>query len=235
MEQVPLLLQPDPFNDIRGLYRRFNASIAGLDCGRECASFNPGGKPFCCDICHAVPAVYTEEWNYLKKNTDLWHWWRGDECAVSGESARMQDEIPEGMVLLACQGPARCQRSFRALSCRQFPFFPYVSNDYRFMGLVYEWEFEEQCWVISNLHRVAKSYREEFVAVHDALFARRQDIFDNYACHSERMRARFTRECRRIPLLHRNGRNYLVSPKSEHLSRLDSSQFPHFGPYRMVK
>jgi hypothetical protein len=235
MEQIPFLIRPNPFNDIRGLYERFNASIARWDCGRKCASFNPGGKPFCCDICHAVPAVYNEEWSYQKNNTDLWHSWRGDECADPDESARVQDEIPEGMVLLACKGPARCQRTYRALSCRQFPFFPYVSSDYRFMGLTYEWEFEEQCWVISNLHRVSGSYRKEFVAVHDALFAHRQDIFDNYAYHSERMRTRFTGERRRIPLLHRNGMDYLISPKSERLLRMDPNHFPRFGPYRVEK
>ena len=46
------------------------------------------------------------------------------------------------MLLLACQGPAHCQRPFRALSCRQFPFFPYITADDRFIGLAYEWEFE---------------------------------------------------------------------------------------------
>jgi hypothetical protein len=235
MERLSFQIQPDPLKDISQLYGRFNTSIAGLDCGRKCAPFNPAGKPFCCDICHAVPAVYNEEWNYLKKNTSLWHSWRGDECVDSGESARMQDEVPEGMVLLACKGSSHCQRNYRALSCRQFPFFPYVSNDYRFMGLAYEWEFEERCWVISNLHRVAKSFRAQFIAVHDALFANRQDIFDNYAYHSERMRMRFMEDRRRIPLLHRNGKDYLVSPKSGRLLRMDSSQFPRFGPYRIEK
>lgn len=235
MGQIPFLIQPDPLKGISTLYRRFNTSLAVLDCGRKCASFNPSGKPFCCDLCHAVPAVYLEEWGYLKNHTDLWHSWREDECVDSDESTHLQDEIPGGMVLLACKGPACCQRGFRALSCRQFPFFPYVSTDYRFMGLAYEWEFEERCWVISNLHRVVKSYREEFVAVHDALFAQRQEIFDNYACHSERLRMRFVGERRRIPLLHRNGKDYLVSPKSERLSRMNPGQYPQFGPYRVWK
>jgi len=82
---------------------------------------------------------------------------------------------------------------------------------------------------------VAKSYREEFVAVHDALFAQRQDIFDNYAYHSERMRMRFMGARRRILLLHRSGKDYLVSPKSERLSRMNPSQSPQFGPYQVEK
>lgn len=227
-----LLNQKDPFADIRRLYDQFDASIAGLDCGRKCASFNPAGKPFCCDICHAVPAVYHEEWEYLKINTDLWQLWRGDECAGSGGPQQLQDETPDGMVLLACKGPDHCQRGFRALSCRQFPFFPYVTSDYRFVGLACEWEFEDRCWVISNLHRVSKSYRVRFVAIHDALFAQRQDIFDNYARHSERMRTSFMKERRRIPLLHRNGKEYLISPASERLTGAAARRFPRFGPYR---
>ena len=233
MGKTPHLIQQDPFKDIRKLYDRFNASITGLDCGGKCALFNPSGKPFCCDICHAVPAVYDEEWDYLKVSTDLWHLWRGDECAESEESAHLQDDTPEGMVLLACKGPASCQRRFRALSCRQFPFFPYVTEDYRFIGLSIEWEFEDRCWVISNLNRVSTSYREGFIDLHDGLFAQRQDIFDSYAYHSERMRARYVEKRRRIPLLHRNGNDYLVSPRSERLTRVSSDQFPRFGPYRI--
>jgi hypothetical protein len=66
--------------DIRSLYDGLNSPIAGLDCGRKWAPHNPSGKPFCCDSCHEVPAVYESEWKYLQPNTDLWHKWRGDEC-----------------------------------------------------------------------------------------------------------------------------------------------------------
>src|SRR5512139_3717464 len=66
--------------DIRQLYDYFDAPMVPLDCGTKCAVHNPSGKPFCCDICHAVPATYRQEWDYLQQNTDLWHAWRGDEC-----------------------------------------------------------------------------------------------------------------------------------------------------------
>jgi hypothetical protein len=49
------------------------------------------------------------------------------------------------------------------------------------------------------------------------------------------MRLRFMEERRRIPLLHRNGKDYLVSPKSGRVSRMDPGQFPKFGPYRVEK
>ena len=223
-----------PLSNVRTLYDGFDAPLCGLDCGQKCAPNNPSGKPFCCDICHAVPAAYQQEWQYLQPNTDLWHAWRGDECPDAGADEReeLQAGTPENMLLLACQGPAACQRPFRALSCRQFPFFPYVSSDYRFLGLAYDWEFEQTCWVISNLAQVTDAYRQQFVDTHDRLFAFSQEAFESYLIHSERMRARFLGQRRRIPLLHRNGGWYLLSPGSERLRRASAASLPKFGPYR---
>jgi hypothetical protein len=219
--------------DIQSIYNGFNSSIAELDCGRKCAPHNPSGKPFCCDICQAVPAAYKSEWNYLEPNTNLWHKWRGEECeaATSEEISHLKADTPANMVLLACLGPSRCQRDFRALSCRQFPFFPYVTSDYRFIGLAYEWQFEQKCWVISNLAKVTQKYRAEFIRTYDGLFALFQEEFEQYAYHSEILRSHFAQQKKRFPLLHRNGEYYLVSPKSERLERVDASRLPRFGVY----
>ena len=46
------------------------------------------------------------------------------------------------------------------------------------------------------------------------------------------MRVAFTARHRRIPLLHRNGQDYLLSPGSERLTRVNAVQFKRFGPYR---
>lgn len=221
-----------PLANIRALYDGFETPVTATDCGQQCAPHNPGGKAFCCDICHAVPAVYRQEWDYLRPNTDLWQLWRGDECSQGPNVQLLQAEAPEEMVLLACLGPQSCQRPFRAISCRQFPFFPYVTSDYRFVGLAYEWEFEPVCWVISNLGHVTDEYRQKFVALHDQLFALEQEIFENYAYHSEQMRAHFVGQRRRIPLLHRKGGFYLVSPASERMARVSPANLPKFGFYQ---
>lgn len=222
-----------PRLDIRALYGRFNAPVTEFDCGQKCAPHNPSGKPFCCDICHAVPAAYKQEWDYLRRSTDLWKPWQGNECpADSTDPDELRAETPRHMLLLACKGPADCQRDFRALSCRQFPFFPYVTSDYRFIGLAYEWVFEPVCWVISNLGAVTDTFRHEFVRVYDDLFARWQAEFDSYAALSEQMREHFSAQKRRIPILHRNGGYYLLSPSSERLRRVSVDHFSRFGPYR---
>jgi len=233
MQKISLSLQA-PLADIRKLYDGFDAPVTAFDCGQKCAPHNPSGKPFCCDICHAVPAAYQQEWAYLQPHTDLWHAWRGDECETTAknEHEALVSETPEGMLLLACLGPAACQRPFRALSCRQFPFFPYVSSDYRFIGLAYDWEFEQTCWVISNLGQVSEAYRQQFVETHDRLFAFSQEAFDSYQVYSERMREHFRGTHRRIPLLHRNGGYYLLSPGNERLQRVSGKHLPRFAVYR---
>jgi len=223
-----------PSIDVRRLYDRFNASVTALDCGLKCAPHNPSGKPFCCDICHAVPVAYRQEWDFLRTRTDLWHAWRGDECAAEpSDPAQLQAETPDHLLLLACKGPAHCQRQYRATSCRQFPFFPYITADDRFVGLAYDWDFETRCWVISNLAQVTETFRREFFATYDEIFAQWEEEFDSYAALSEMMREHFTVKKRRIPILHRSGGAYLLSPVSERMRRVDPERLPRFGPYRM--
>lgn len=219
--------------DIRFIYNQFDTPVAVLDCGTKCAPFNINGKPFCCDICHAVPAVHYQEWAYLRQYTDMWHLWRGDECVEAPEDpSRLQAETPEHMLLLACKGPDHCQRSYRSLSCRQFPFFPYVASDLRFLGLAYEWSFESVCWVISHLAQVSVDYRDEFVRVYDYLFERWPVELKSYAFYSDEMREHFDAQKRCILLLHRRGGYYLIDPASERLSRLSPEHLPRFGFYR---
>jgi len=222
-----------PNLDIRSLYDAFDAPVTAFDCGEKCRPFNPNGKPFCCDICHAVPVGYKEEWEYVKTRTQLWHPWRGDECPSDPtDPAELQEQTPEHLMLLACRGQEHCERHFRSTSCRQFPFFPYVTEDYRFIGLAYEWEFEKVCWVISHLDCVTEAYRSEFVKFYDDIFCIWPDEFESYAALSEDMRAAFGKLRRRITILHRNGGVYLLSPGSERLSRTDFSHLKQFGVYR---
>lgn len=222
-----------PKVNFQKLYQSFHAPISNLDCGQKCAPFNPNGIPFCCDICHAIPAAYESEWAYLKKSTDLWHVWKKEDCQSSLDSTEMNvDDLPGNMLLLTCKGVQHCQRNYRAISCRQFPFFPYVSEDFRFLGLAYEWEFESQCWVISHLEKVSDAYRQEFVQTFDEIFNLWPEEMESYAIKSEEMRAVFKQKRKRIPILHRNGKNYLLSPRDERVRIAVVTEYRKFNPYR---
>ncbi len=225
-------MSPIPTLNFQAFYAAFDEPVTAVDCGEKCAPHNPSQKPFCCDICWAVPSIYTQEWAYLQPRTDLWHIWRGDECAQQPEDpAALQADTPDSMLLMACRGPAHCERQFRSLSCRQFPFFPYITADYGFLGLAYNWEFEAQCWVINHLEQVSEKFRENFVQVYDDFFSRWPHELDHYAARSEQMRADFITQNRSIPLLHREGGFYLLRPLNERLRPVDAQRLPKYGPY----
>jgi hypothetical protein len=222
-----------PQIDILQLYQNFDTPVVPFDCGEKCAPHNPNGKPFCCDICYAVPSAYHQEWRYLQLNTDLWHPWRGDECVSHPEDpANLEEETPSSMILLACLGPDHCQREYRMIACRQFPFFPYITDEYAFIGLTYNWELEDSCWVISNLSQVTEEYRQEFVSRYDELFSLWVDEMESYALRSERMRNHFLTQKRSIPILHRDGGIYLLRPINERLRRVEPDRLPKYGVYR---
>ncbi|HNX46329.1 MAG TPA: hypothetical protein PKK90_06410 [Anaerolineaceae bacterium] len=222
-----------PFPDFRQVYDHFDQPITALDCGSLCAPYNPHGIPFCCDICVAVPATYHTEWDYLKTRTNLWHSYRGDECP--GELTNpgtLEQETPSHMCLLACLGPQACERPYRSISCRQFPFFPYITVDDCFIGLAYNWDFEHACWVLSHLDQVSQVFRQEFIQTYDALLFDIPQDYDSYYDLSEEMRDAFSKMGRKIPILHRDGNDYLLDPETDALTQVDARDLPRFGPYR---
>jgi hypothetical protein len=213
------------------LHANFRSPIAEFDCGKKCAPYNENGVPFCCDTNHAVPTAYSEEWDYLQVSTDLWHAWEPED---SQEKERLRSETPDGQILVACLGHDLCQRGFRTLSCRSFPFFPYILEGGEFAGLSYYWEFEDRCWVISNLQVVHPKYRQEFILAYESIFERIPEERENYLYHSQEMRQSFAKRRRAIPLLHKNGESYKVSPSSGKMRRTSLEKMPKFGPYKIA-
>jgi len=213
------------------LYARFEAPIAALNCGDKCSPYNENGVPFCCDIHHAVPTAYKAEWDYLKRNTDLWHLWQSSD---PGETAKLQNEAPKRQVLIACLGYEQCQRGFRSITCRAFPFFPYIDREGQFIGLSYYWEYEDRCWVISNLRIVSPDYRAEFIAAYDSIFENMPEEYENFRYHSIIMRRFFGRRHRAIPVLHRNGSVYKITPRNGRRRKVAVDKLPKFGPYKIA-
>ena len=87
--------------------------------------------------------------------------------------------------------------------------------------------------MISHLGEVTETYRREFIRSYDELFALWQEEFESYAARSEEMRAVFAARRRRIPILHRSGGWYLLSPGSERLARVSPEHLQRFGLYQV--
>jgi len=218
-------------DDYINIYEGFSAPIHSLDCGNKCAPYNDFGIPFCCDTSHAVPTAYKNEWQYLKANTDLWHLWKSESV---DDQNNLEKKTPDNQVLIECLGSQHCQRDFRSITCRAFPFFPYLTSTGELIGLSYYWEYEERCWVISHLDQVTEEYRTQFIKTYDTIFAGNDQELENFRYHAQMMRKKFTEKRRAIPLLHRNGQAYKISPGNERLRRVDITSFSKFGPYAIA-
>ena len=214
--------------DFAALYSRFLSPVSILDCGNRCAPHNERGVPFCCDTRHAIPTAYLAEWDYLRANTDLWCLWVGHN---QEETMRLSSQAPADQVLIACRGHKFCQRKFRSITCRAFPFFPYIDQQGQFIGLAFYWEYEDRCWVISNLQVVSAEYVREFVSAYERIFEQMPEEKENFRYHSSSMRRVFDRQHRIIPLLHRDGYAGEVIPHHGVLNRVPVKSLPKFGPY----
>lgn len=227
---VCLLAVPSPA-DFAALYARFHAPIAVFDCGAKCAPYNERGVPFCCDVRHALPTAYDAEWDYLQANTDLWRPFEGS----GKQTEKLLAGVPDQQSAIVCLGHTRCQRNYRAIACRSFPFFPYVTLEGEFIGMAYYWEYEDRCWVISHLETVTDEYRREFTAAYDTLFEWYPEEREAFRQHAIRVRRVFGRGRRVIPLLHRDGGTYKISPKTARMRRVKPEDLPAYGPYRIAE
>ena len=215
--------------EIPTLYAGFDVPIAEFDCGKKCAPYN-GGVPYCCDTCHAVPAAYPAEWGYLQANTTLWHSW---EPVESNGKDQLQREAGD-LILIECLGHQHCQRDFRSFVCRAFPFFPYMDSRGEFLGLSYYWDYQDRCWVISNLQIVRHEYRTQFIQTYKRLFTLLPEEREAFQYHSAEMRRVFQARRRTIPLLHGDGHTYKISPTTEKMHRVAPESFPKYGPYKLA-
>jgi hypothetical protein len=217
-------------DDFARIYDRFQAPIARFDCGRKCAPLN-GGEPVCCSTQNAVPLVLKTEWQLLKSRTRMWHLFE----PFDGPTRRMVANLHSTCTAIECKGARHCERENRALACRSFPFFPYITRERAFIGLAYYWDFEDSCWVISNLAVVDRAFVREFVAAHEVLFAADPDEYETFRNHAASMRRVFSRKNRFIPLIGRDGGFFKVLPRGGRVVPADPDDFPKHGPYRSAR
>ena len=221
-----------PNKDIfRELYSGFTNPICETDCGLKCGPHNDYGVPICCDINQVIPAAFDLEWSFLEEQTDLWVPW-----SSSGSlDLDMMEELQEGQVLLACKGYQACQRDFRTLTCRAFPFFPYLDSKDAFCGMAYFPEFCDDCWIISNLDVVSQSYKKAFQQTFQKLFEIFPDYHQYLADFCRYMRERAAEESEKIVLLGFSGEVNLIDPRTEEKIQVEYKELSAFGPFEITR
>jgi len=209
------------------LYRNFEAPISKFDCGRFCSPLNKG-SPVCCSVEHAIPVVQKAEWHLLRERTDLWSKFKPFDKA----SKDIVDELADDCAAIECKGARFCERENRTLACRSFPFFPYIDRNDALIGVSYYWDFEDRCWVISNLQKVDRAFIDEFIAAYEMLFDKDPEEFDSYRDQSISMRRVFSRWRRPIPIIGRDGGYLKELPRGRGLVPAKASEFRRLGPFK---
>ncbi len=213
------------------LYQKFSRPISDIDCGEKCGPFNEYGVPVCCDINLIIPSAYQAEWDYLKDKTDLWQPW-----SSSGPiDEDLEDEKQDGQVLLKCLGYQHCQRPFRTLTCRAFPFYPYLDGQGDFIGLGYFQEYREMCWIINNLSVVTPEFKADFQKAFETLFQEYPESRESYARYSAYIREEMALSDEKIILLDFARNVYYVEPDSEIPRQVSFEDLDSFGPFSITK
>jgi len=212
------------------LYASFGAPVSKFDCGRKCAPLN-GGQPVCCTTSNAIPVVDKAEYRLLKSRTDLW----GPYTPNDAPSRKIVGELISACRAIACKGAAYCERDNRTMACRTFPFFPYITSTGAFIGFAYYWDFEDRCWVISNLGIVEREFLQQMTGAMLEQFATDPDEFEVMKSHSASMRRVFSRRNAIIPLLGRPdvaAGTFKVMPYTGEVRPARLSEFKPIGAYK---
>jgi len=213
--------------DFARLYQGFNAPVSRFDCGRKCAPLN-GGEPVCCSTQNAVPIAEKAEWDLLKSRTDLWHIFK----PYDAPTRKIKEELPSSCRAIECKGARFCERDNRTIACRSFPFFPYVNRQRQVVGMSVYWDFEDRCWMMSNMQIVDKKFIDEFFATFEAVFAKDKEEFDTFVDFSATMRRVFSRWKRKIPLIGRDGSFNVVIPSTGEIKPVAAEAMPKMGPFK---
>ena len=88
--------------------------------------------------------------------------------------------------------------------------------------------------MISNLSLVSSDFRGEFIKVFDELLAIYPHERGNFGYQSRLMRREYRRRHQAIPLLHRNGKAYKISPKNGRMRQVAIERLPKFGVYKIA-
>lgn len=214
-------------DDYRRVYAAFTAPVSRFDCGRKCAPHNDG-VPVCCSVENAVPIVDKSEYALLKSRTDLWH----DYVPKDAAGRKIVADMHANCAAVECKGVQFCERDNRAMACRAFPFFPYFTRAKELIGLAYYWDFEDRCWILSNLQVVDRAFVREFLTAYAALFAVDEEERNGMIEHSASMRRVFSRKNRAIPLIGREGGYFVVEPRTHKVRPARPEDFPRHGPYK---
>jgi hypothetical protein len=185
------------------LYKLLSVEMMDRDCGSLCAPLNDG-IPYCCDRERAVPALYREEYAWQRAEGPFWGRMR---CRTEVDRA-LRESIEAGGYAVAalCPGPSRCDRTRRALVCRTYPLEPHLDEEGRLLGLTFTYAADHPCPLITKSRpRFNPAYLRNALRVWERLLQLYPEERELYIDESRRLRRRFRRRGKRVPLFGAKG------------------------------
>lgn len=152
--------------DFKKLYQILDHPVTGFDCGAVCSKKNDG-VPVCCEVNVVIPVLYKSEFDYVCKQSDLWQEFVPDMKT----DAHLMDDCGYDDVMAICKGHKNCDRKHRSFVCRTFPFYPFIDENGVFLGLTYNYDFEDKCVIVGKHDIINKQYIKESIDAWNHLFS----------------------------------------------------------------
>lgn len=157
------------------LYQILKSPICDFDCGELCSKSN-NGVPICCETNVVIPVLYKAEYNYLCSKTELWKKFE-PSC---DEGRKIVEDCACDDMSAICKGYKHCERDYRSLVCRTFPFYPFIDETGVFVGLTYNYDFEGKCIIVGNYDIVSKVYIRELIEAWNYIFSLDEEEFEGH-------------------------------------------------------
>ena len=185
-------------DEVSYFYSLLTEEITDFDCGTLCKGDNEG-IPFCCSVENAVPFLYSAEFSYLKKRTDLWKVWKP---VTDQQKELKKNNEDRSTIFCECKGVAYCERENRSISCRTFPMEPYIDRRGVIVGLVFMKEFTGGCPLTGKPEKIRQEYIDSSFLFWEKMLLRRPLEYDTYKKSSKAYRISRTKSGKNFPILY---------------------------------
>jgi len=161
-------IMPKPI-DWGSLYRGFSAAVTRIDCGALCAKRNKA-VPVCCNNRRHIPLLFRDELRWhIRHNGGMWR----KRTARTKLDKKQAAECANYLEYCLCIGAEKCRRAKRSLTCRFFPFEPYIAEDGVFVGITYMYRAAKDCPLIDNPDILpTKAYVRQSIKTWERIFKR---------------------------------------------------------------
>ncbi len=141
---------------LKRFYRLLSVRMTDFDCGSKCAPEN-NGVPYCCDREQVTPVLFRDEYRWHRKRGAFWK----KMPIKTKKDKKLVEETCTYNVFSLCPGGESCRRTLRSLSCRMFPFEPFLDEGGTVTGLVYQDGENERCPLVGKPRRL---YNQAYIS-----------------------------------------------------------------------